>query len=168
MYELYDDQREFLLRLSVTIVCAAAAVLPLTVPPTTVVARARAGAPQMPASRQSLPERVAPPVIVVHKDPFVPQGGGQIVASHDAASSDDIGIVLPPNAGAHGLLGSDGMARVRGVVLGDSPEALIDFGSGAKVLGLGDVVGSDAITRIDALGVVLKSGVRLNIVRSPR
>jgi hypothetical protein len=175
MYALYDEQRRHLMRLSLMLVCGGLAVLPLTVPPASIAAGASQTAPRHARiSVPDLPGHLTFPAIAVQRDPFAADAAALPVpaaGSHPAfevRQGDDIGVVLPANAGAQDqpplLGGSDaGSALVRGIVLGEEPQALIDTGSGVKVFGVGDRIGPDAIRAIDATGVTLSSGVRLRI-----
>ncbi|MBV8639370.1 MAG: hypothetical protein JO322_14920 [Candidatus Eremiobacteraeota bacterium] len=125
-----------------------------------------------------IPGRLQFPPILVERDPFVADVDS-VTSVHSKngpssgfATEDQIGIVLPPNAGAQGIPATasvaPGLPIVRGIVLGDAPQALIDLGSGVKVFSIGDQLGNDKITSIDTAGIMLSSGIRLAIVHEPR
>ncbi len=177
MYAVSDESRTFLMRLSVMIVCGGTAILPFTVPPTSATARAQSANHTSPISVPDLPGKLEFPAISVERDPFVsdaPPASAQARLPFSADNSptmDDIGIVLPPNDGARSatpVMSAPGIPVVRGVVLGDVPEALVDFGSGVKVVSVGDSIGNDNVRTIDAGGVTLSSGLRLRIAGTPR
>ena len=169
---LYDDQRELLLRLAVMVVLGSLCVLPMTVPESgTVRAEVSAGASVAPEPKVpiDLPVRS----VALRRDPFMPVGTaavGTLQASGDDGTPAD--IVLPPNAGANGIpsdaRGGVAVPLVRAVVLGPHPRALIDLAGSVSVYGVGDRLGSSAISRIDAAGVELASGVRLPVVQGAR
>lgn len=172
MNALSDERRGQLMRLSLMVVCAGTAVLPFTVPPTSGSARAQGLPRPATISVPDVPGRLKFPAIFVERDPFVADEDGMPVdLSRNIAEADDersgaIGIVLPPNAGAQGQSpdASGGAPIVRGIVLGDAPQALVDVGNGVNVYTVGDQIGNDRIRSIDAGGIVLSSGVRLAIV----
>ncbi len=177
MFALSDEHRQHLMHISIMIVCGGMAILPFTVPPTSATARAQAATRTSSITVPAVPGRLKFPEIRVDRDPFV--ANDPVAASHlstDAVRSgyggtDDIGIVLPPNVGARGAPpdgSSGGVPIVRGIVLGDAPQALVEAGNDVKVYSVGDSIGSDTITSIDAEGITLSSGVRLAIVHQPQ
>lgn len=175
MYALYDDDRIRLVRLSGMLVCGGLAVLPMTLPPGSMTADAARAVRHAGISVPAIPQRLEFPRIAVDKDPFVPDTAALIPTpsiasnlSEDVQQGQDVRVVLPANAGAEGGSQETGIAPpsvifVRGIVLGDQPQALIDTGSGVKVFALGDRVAGELIKSIDAGGVTLASGVRLKI-----
>ena len=153
-------------------------MLPFTVPPTSGNARAQMVPRATAISVPDIPGRLQFPPILVERDPFVADVDS-VTSVHSKngpssgfATEDQIGIVLPPNAGAQGIPATasvaPGLPIVRGIVLGDAPQALIDLGSGVKVFSIGDQLGNDKITSIDTAGIMLSSGIRLAIVHEPR
>jgi len=73
------------------------------------------------------------PAIPLDRDPFVAEGAR---AGHVAAV-------------------------LRGIVSGEQPRALIEIGSGVRVVGVGDRVGDDTVTAIGAGSVQLSGGSTL-------
>lgn len=163
MHALLDEERRSLLRLSVMLVCGAVAVLPATIAPTSIIAQASSSQRYARFVVPDVPRRLEFPTISVKRDPFVADGSDQPVGQ-----GQPIDIVLPANAGAdeQSVQRASGRAPVvRGVVLGDAPQALIDAGSGVKIFALGDRLGDDTIRAIDAVGVTLSNGTVLRIVK---
>jgi len=174
---LYDDQRRALSRFATMLACGAAAILPLTAQNTSI---AGASVPERPSMRMdavSFSPQLSFPDYSVDRDPFVPDRriAAEIrveAAPARAGQGDDIGVVLPANAGASATLpteqdarGPGSVAVVRAVVLGDSPRALVDIDGSVHVVGIGDAVGDAAVVRIDAHGVALSDGSRLPMER---
>jgi hypothetical protein len=163
MQALYDDERRNLIRLSIMMVCGGAAILPLTVSPTSLAASAQSAPRYSQISVPAVPSRLAFPAISVERDPFVPDLAAvpnppspPFVAVHQG---DSIAVELAPKAG-----GSDSSGPfVRGIVLGDEPQVLMELGGTVKVLGIGDAVGDQKIAAIDGDGVTLSNGVRLRL-----
>jgi hypothetical protein len=149
MFALYDDERAFLARLSGFLIAGAAAVLPFTLPPQSVVASASAIRPARPLAVPAVPRGLAFPAVDLTRDPFVADASFATLA-------------------AGGRSGTDGSGTVRAVVLGDHSRALVEIGGVVRVFGAGDAIGSDRILSIDDAGVTMKSGRRLNLVRVPQ
>ncbi len=177
MYALSGEDRDQLMRISLAIVCGGSAILPFTVPPTSPAARAHVVPPTVAIAVPRVPGALRFPEIRIDRDPFVAddaavsaQATPDRVTRYGAA--DEIGIVLPPNAGARSAPPETtvalGLPVVRGIVLGDVPQALIDAGNGVKVYSVGDRIGNNAIASIDSSGVVLSNGVRLAIVHEAK
>jgi hypothetical protein len=170
VYALYDNQRLLLMRLSMMLVCGGLAVVPLTVAPTSIVAQARGVTPSASIAVPNTPSALAFPAIAVSRDPFVADAVAQPTTGVRAEADDgtDIGVVLPPNIGAEASDSAPaGVPLVRGIVLGQEPQALIDTGNGSvRVVGVGDAIGPERIRRIDATGVTLSSGLHLKIAGS--
>jgi hypothetical protein len=168
---LFDDERQLLLRLATMLCCGALVLLPLT-GETHGVASAQ-GTDVMPEPhRFEVPKALTFPGVAVMRDPFVadpaalPLSGG--VRFNGGGS--DIGIVLPPNAGADGILPAPTASGivVRAVVIGSESRALVDSGDGVHVFSIGDRIGNATIVGIDRSGVTLSTGVRLTLqTRTP-
>lgn len=169
---LRDDDRRALARLATMLISGALCVLPLTTQSSPI-----AGAAGVSDVTQDLnltpPARLTFPAYEINRDPFVPQGA--IRAKFDASAQSmnlgqgaDIGVVLPPNAGAtqggvpQSAAGSSALAPiVRAIVLGDPPRALIDLSGTVRVLGVGDRLGALVVTGITEGRVTLSDGSAL-------
>lgn len=149
MFALYDDERALLARLSGFLIAGAAAILPFTLPPQSVVASASAIRPASALNVPAVPSGLAFPSVDLTRDPFVAD------ASFEALAVDDRN-------------GPEGAGTVRAVVLGDHSRALVEIAGVVRVFGLGDAIGSDRILSIDDAGITMKSGRRLNLVRVPQ
>lgn len=159
MFALYDDQRELLIRFGSMLAVGACAVLPFTISPSSVVASAEPSMTRSPMSMPSAPGRIEFPAISVSRDPFVPD---QAALARNGVAPD---LRIAPMGAAIGS--SSLLPIVRAVVTGDEPRALIENGGVVQVLAIGDKLGSETITSIDASGITLSSGIRLVLV-SPR
>ncbi len=175
MYELSDEQRQDLMRLALMIVCGGTAILPFTVPPTSPIARAQTVARGSLIALPEIPGRLDYPAIEIERDPFVADKTALPPDVHAGPGvshgTDEIGIVLPPNAGAAGVTSpatAGSVPIVRGIVLGDVPQALVEFGESIKVVSVGDHIGTDTVRSIDAGGITLSGGLRLPIASAPR
>lgn len=174
MFALYDEQREALLRIALMVFVGGLAVLPLTVAPVSISASAQPHRPPALLPVPAVPSRLEFPAIEVRKDPFIPDAAIESAPSSNGipvGAEQDVGIVLPANAGAGEAppsLNAPGAIVVRGIVLGDEPQALVDLGNGVKVLGIGDRIGPDTITAIDATGLTVSSGARFKIAGASR
>ncbi len=167
---LYDDDRRSLARLSTMLIIAAIGVLPLTTQSSSVAGAADVRT-QANLSDLSLPPRLTFPAYSVSRDPFVPEQS--IRARLDGSAlrvgqGSEIGVVLPPNAGAeqNGTIGSMSGALpsapiVRAIVLGNPARALVEDGSSVRVLGVGDRIGDLAVASITPEGITLSDGTRL-------
>lgn len=173
---LRDDQRRALLRLSILMCSAALALLPLTAQ-SSFDASAAEAIVQPALDVPTVPDRLRFPDVSVSRDPFVPDAASiaaPLVMNNaevgtQVQGGDDIGIVLPPNAGASGVpggpVGTGGQPLVRAVVVGPSSRALIDMGGAVRVLGVGDPLGPARIRTIDAGGVTLDNGAHLPLTQ---
>lgn len=157
MFALYDDQRQNLIRLGIMLAVGAAAVLPFTISPTSLAASAETMPAAPIAGVPAVPGRIQFPTIAISRDPFVPD---RAVLTNDASASD-LKVSGDPNASTSLL------PVVRAVVTGDDARALVDNAGVVQVLGVGDRLGSEVITAIDATGVMLSSGIRL-VLAAPR
>jgi hypothetical protein len=143
MFALYDDQRQLLIRVGIMLAVGAAAVLPFTIAPTSLDASAEILRAAPPISSPTVTGRMEFPMISVNRDPFVPDAG-------------IIGRDLPQIGAAAAT-----QPVLRAVVSGEQPRALVEVDGSVRVLAIGDKIGADVISAIDAAGVTLSSGVRL-------
>jgi hypothetical protein len=119
--------------------------------------------PPLPPAHQSAPPSIALP----HRDPFA--GGEPAVPPREPTlSATPVPAIaipatlgpLPPNAGAGGVpfpFGAE-TVRVRAVITGPRPFALVEDAGTTRLVTLGDVVSGDAIAAITAGGVRLTHG----------
>lgn len=169
---LYDDDRRALARLATMLVACALCVLPLTTQSSTVAGAA--GVRDISKDPNLIvPARLTFPAYEVSRDPFVPEGSmrtklGGVGVPTNVRQGSDIGIVLPPNAGASqgGVPASAQMGPtigpvVRAIVLGDPPRALVEAGGTVRVLGVGDRLGDLTVVGITAGRVTLSDGSAL-------
>lgn len=168
---LYDDDRRALARLATMLVACALCVLPLTTQSSTVAGAA--GVRDISTEPNLIvPARLTFPAYEIRRDPFVPEGAlrakidGGVVPTN-VGQGNDVGIVLPPNAGASQgsvpatPLGSTIGSVVRAIVLGDPPRALVEAGGMVRVLGVGDRLGDLTVVGITAGRVTLSDGSAL-------
>jgi hypothetical protein len=116
-------------------------------------------------------------VVVPQGDPFAPRASedvtGPPVAANaerqDLAALDHLGP-LPPNAGAIGSMALVAPVPVRltAVVVGAHRGALVDDGSGPRVVTAGDRIAGTTVASIDARGVTLGDGRRLTLPATTR
>src|SRR6185437_1494457 len=99
----------------------------------------------------------------VARDPFAvekPVEGGPVTAAGvvgvHVTQGQAIGYTVPGHGGA---------VRVTAVVTGVSPRALIDEGSGVRIVGVGDTLSGARIVGIDASGVHLQHGTLLALAQ---
>ncbi|HTZ55230.1 MAG TPA: hypothetical protein VMB20_09185 [Candidatus Acidoferrum sp.] len=169
---LHDDERRALARLATMLIAGALCVLPLTAQNSP--SAGAAGVHDITSVPNLVPpERLTFPAYEINRDPFVPQGAMRVklegsTVPMSVGPSDDIGVVLPPNAGA-----SQGGAPpsipgglvvgpvVRAIVLGDPPRALVEAGGTVRVLGVGDRLGALTVAGIVPGRVILSDGSAL-------
>jgi hypothetical protein len=166
---LYDDDRRALMRLASMLVAGALCILPLTTQ-TSPIAGAAGVHTVTDISELVPPARLTFPGYAISRDPFVPDRaigptldtGGTTMS---VGLSGDIGVVLPPNAGAtQGGPAStpSGLGPiVRAIVLGEPPRALVEAGGTVRVLGVGDRLGALTVVGITAGRVTLSDGSSL-------
>ena len=154
---LYDDQRRAIARVSTMLVLGAAAILPLTAQSSSIAAARETGAAGT-VAMPALPGPITFPGFVLKRDPFAPRDAAAAASSVSSSKAlvsgqaDEIGIVLPPNAGAGGT------SAVRAIVVGERTRALVDFGGSVRVLAVGDTVGTVKVVRISPAGVTFSDG----------
>jgi hypothetical protein len=166
---LHDDDRRALARLATMLIAGALCVLPLTTQSSPIAGAAGVHDVTDDPSL-ALPARLTFPAYEIVRDPFVPQGAMRAKLDAGAVSINmsqgtDIGIVLPPNAGAsqgsvpQSIPGSPTLGPVvRAIVLGDPPRALIEAGGAVRVLGIGDRLGGLTVASIGEGRVTLSDG----------
>lgn len=134
-----DTDRQTLLRIAAILVCGGVALLPLTLPPASLFANARSMPERANVAVPQFPGRLEFPDVRVGRDPFVAQA-------------------MPGTR-----LGNSqrGAPVLRGVVLGEEPQALVDVGGIINVYSSGDRIGALSIRSIDSGGVTLEDGSRL-------
>ena len=147
MFALYDDQRRALLRVGAMIATAGLAVLPCTLPPSSFAASADVPQAMHRESLPPVPGRMAFPDIAITRDPFEPNA--RVLARNGIADAR-AGEALPV---------------VRAVVTGAQPRALVETSGVVRVLAVGDSIGADTVTEIDANGIALSSGIHLPLAR---
>ena len=166
---LYDDERRKMVRLSMMLMLGGFAVLPLTAQSSFVAGAAGAHAPSYEASL-TMPARLTFPAFSISRDPFVPSQGVRERlegAAMRLGQGEDIGAVLPPNAGAAGAAPSlphtvpVAAPILRAVILGSPPRALVEEDGTVRVLAAGDRIGDLRVTAIGAQGVTLSDGTHL-------
>lgn len=155
MFALYDDQRQNLIRLGITLAVAAAAVLPFTISPTSLTAAADTVQGPTVVGALAMPGRIQFPTVALSRDPFVP----------DQTTLMRGGVANDPSGGANPNSEASMVPIVRAVVTGEEARALIDSAGAVQVLGVGDRLGNETVTAIDATGVSLSSGIRLVLAR---
>ena len=175
MYELSDERRQDLMRIALMIVCGGTAILPLTVPPTSSIARAQSTHRASPISVPEIPGRLEYPAIEIERDPFVADTTAILpnaqVGRMETNGAHEVGVILPLNAGAAGVPSAStagSLPVVRGIVLGDVSQALVEFGDSVKVVSVGDHIGAEIVRTIDASGITLSGGLHLPIASAPR
>lgn len=164
---LYDDQRREIKRVAMSLMFSAAAILPMAAHGSSVaMAQDSPFTPQL--RLPEVPGRLTFPQVVVKRDPFrSPEQVREGLAFGEASSSErdpsqSIGIVLPPNSGADGMLPAGPQAlAVRAIIVGNDARALIDTGASVRVFRIGDMVGSAKVVAITAAGVRLADGTML-------
>jgi hypothetical protein len=166
---LYDDQRTSLGRLAAMLVILGAAILPMTAQ-SSAVASAQEQGSFASLALPAIPGSLTFPDVAVNRDPFRPEGAlGEMLPSESATGMEtgqgsEIGIVLPPNAGAAGGTPTQvatGGPVVRAIITGGHNRALIDLSGVVQVFAVGDRVGDQPIVAIDGDGVRLGDGTRL-------
>lgn len=114
-----------------------------------------AGMPEAPAS---LAPNAAPPTVAIPTLPPLPRLPSWSPTPGTIAAIPGIARLLPPNAGAAlGALPRDGV-RVTALITGTRPSAIVEDQSGTRVVTLGDVLGGDRISAIDAAGIHVARG----------
>jgi hypothetical protein len=106
-----------------------------------------------------VPKQLVFPPIVVLRDPFrveelapkLPPIGGDFTWS---------GLVLPPNAAVAG-------PRLRAVIVGGPPRALIEENGRTRVVGIGSTIAGSAVSGISEREVRLEDGEALRLMGSP-
>jgi hypothetical protein len=157
VYALSDEQRQGLIRTALMMVCGGTAVMPLTVPPASPLARAEPAPRESAISVPQVPGRLEFPSIHIERDPFV--------ANSPLHGANEIRVIVPANGGPEDApsVSGAGFPLVRGIVLGDTPQALVEFGGSIKVVGVGDRLGNETVRSVNASSITLSSGVRLRI-----
>lgn len=168
-----DERRRTLLQISACVCGGALSLLFITGSPS-FTAQAEQLTPGVAVRIPSVPDRLTFSSVDIGHDPFIPRvvlaselTGAPTVAS--TAKPDDIGIVLPPNAGASGTpvgpASRSGLPIVRAVVIGQSARALVEANASVEVMQVGDALGTSTISAIDASGVTLASGTHLPLAK---
>jgi len=167
---LYDDERRWLMRVATMLVLGSVAVLPLTIQASSVAVAAREPA-RVENVTLTTPARLTFPGFSIRRDPFVPDEAVREKlegAAMHVGEGDDLGMALPPNAGAAGtvvaspLRGAPAIApSVRAVVLGDPARALVEENGSVRVLGIGDRIGDLRVIAIGSGGIALSDGTHL-------
>ncbi len=166
---LHDDDRRALARLATMLITGALFVLPVTTQSSSVAGAA--GVRDLTSDANLVvPAHLTFPAYEISRDPFVPAGPMRAKLDGDAAAmsagpSGDIGVVLPPNAGASqsgvpaGVPPGPTMASIlRAIVLGDPPRALVEVGGTVRIVGVGDHLGELTIVGIAPGHVALSDG----------
>jgi hypothetical protein len=161
-----EARRTSLMRIATMLVLGSAAVLPLTAQGSH-AGRADAFVPGRTQAVPAAPQPLRFPRYVFRRDPFVRTAGvaekpsiGQGPVQGQAA---ELGVALPPNAGAAQDAGSS--VDVRAVVLGPHAKALIESGGSITVVGVGDRLAGVRVTAITAGGVQFADGTMLTLRR---
>lgn len=112
------------------------------------------------------------PIVVAQRDPFIarvaepdPAAAPASAPPAPAFSLDRIGP-LPPNAGAGRLVPPAALAgavRVRAVIVGPRPSALVDDGATTRLVTVGDAIAGTHVRAIDAAGITLDDARRLTL-----
>ncbi len=167
---LYDDERRWLMRVAAMLVLGSLAMLPLTIQMSSVAVAAGEPAWVQNVS-PATPPRLTFPGFSISRDPFVPDEAVREKlegAAMHLGQGDDIGVVLPPNAGADGAVvaslpaGGPAIApSVRAVVLGNPARALVEENGSVRVLGIGDRIGDLRVIAITSGGIALSDGSHL-------
>ena len=154
MFALYDSERATLLRVAAMLIIGASAILPLTLPTSSVSASAgsivhASGNIALPA----IPGRMEYPEISISRDPFVADPG-VLARSISALQTGSAGNMRPAF-----------LPIVRAIISGDRPRALIEVNGNVRVFSVGDQIAGESVASIDQDGIQLSSGVRIGIVR---
>ncbi len=170
---LRDNDRHLLTMLALMLCCGSVALMPLGAQSSVESFGRLNGSDVADATPVSL-RPLHFPIIVAARDPFSPdrsviETSGVGISTEN---SGNLGIILPPNAGASGVpisgpVAPDSVPIVRAVVLGPQSRALVESSGTVQVLGVGDSLSGEAITAIDARGIILADGSRLPL-RSER
>ena len=149
---LTGGQRRAAARCSLALCSVSLALLPVAMPPLS-AAETAPGLEAQPPALPALPPALTYPSVAVDHNPFT-RNVAPIAADDDALPP---GFVLPPNAG---ILAPP---RVRGLVAGGTPKALVEVDGHAAIVGIGTKLQGVAIVAIDARGILLENGERLTL-----
>ena len=155
------------------LVISGAAVLPLMAQESSI---ASAGEERSSADMHlpRLPGRLTFPTVVVKRDPFrvaeLANAAARAVSpiAMQTGQADDLGVALPPNAGAGDGTpptenAAEGGAIIRAVITGKRARALIEIGGVVQVFAVDDRIGDTRITAIDQNGVRLSDGTSMRL-----
>ncbi len=169
---LHDDDRRALARLATMLIIGALSVLPVTTQSSSVAGAAGVRDVTNDANLM-VPAHLTFPAYEISRDPFVPAGPMRTKLDGNATAMSvgqggDIGVVLPPNAGASQSGARPGVPTgmtmgsiLRAIVLGDPPRALVEAGGAVRVVGVGDHLGELKIVGITPGHVALSDGSSL-------
>ena len=141
---LSDSHRATLLQLA-ALLCASTLCLIPFASVSSSVAPAEIALPSSPGFSLTLPTDSAVALPTALRDPFV--ASQRAIALESMATSSSV---------------------VRAVALGAEPRAIVDTGSGTVMLKAGDALMGSKIVEIDASGVLLDDGIRLNLAGAPQ
>ncbi len=167
MRALTDDERRGLAR-----VCAVLCTTSLLLMPLASSGSAGIDADQVIVARQAVRDAVLhslrpEPEPILLRDPFVVPAG-EFMPAHDAAEPATAGIPVGMHVTAGTPIASARSrtafsTRVRAIILGDHPRALVEIGGIPRVVAPGDRIANALVVRVDALGVKLSNGVDLKL-----
>ena len=165
---LFDDERTGCQRLSLMLCCGALLVAPFCSEGSTAASAAAAVAVRAARVPRLPPPRIEPSIRIA-RDPFVPEPS-LVGAARSSDVTPESVFELPPNLGASDATDKNGVTSgpipvLRAIVLGPASRALVETGSGVRVVAIGDTMAGSVVTAIDAAGIVLASGVRIRIAR---
>lgn len=141
---LSDSHRSALLQVAALLCAGTLSLIPFASASSS-VGPAEVAQPSSPGFSLTLPAESAVALPMALRDPFV--------ASPRA-------IALESMATSRGV--------VRAVALGAEPRAIVDTSSGTVMLKVGDALMGSTIVEIDASGVLLEDGIRLNLGNAPQ
>lgn len=141
---LYDSHRATLLQLAALLCASTLCLIPFasvssSVGPTDIAQQSSTG------FSLALPTDSAVALPTALRDPFV--ASPRAIALESMATSSGV---------------------VRAVALGAEPRAIVDTSSGTLMLKVGDALMGSNIVGIDAAGVLLEDGIRLNLGNAPQ
>jgi len=141
---LSDSHRATLLQLA-ALLCASTLCLIPFASVSSSVGPAEIAQPSSPGFSLTLPTDSAAALPMALRDPFV--ASPRAMALESMATSSSV---------------------VRAVALGAEPRAIVDTSSGTVMLKVGDALMGSKIVEIDASGVLLEDGIRLNLGNAPQ
>lgn len=153
MKPLTTNRRRSIARVAAATCIVSLQLLPLALPPRTFagIAAARSGLPALP----EIPPPLAFPPLTIRHNPFARP-------SLPIAQDDDAlppGFVLPPNAGIASP------PHLQALILGAEPKALVEIDGQTAIVGVGSRLEGAGIVEIDARGIQLENGERLELER---